>query len=136
MNKKVWIGAVAAYVSFAVLDWLVNGVLLQSAYKETASLWRPEGEMKMWIPFVTNAVFAYFFSFIFSKGYEGKGIAEGIRYGLYIGLMFSIPMAYGSYAFMPIPYSLALQWFIYGTIEMIIAGVVVAWVYGMKPKAA
>ncbi len=136
MNKKVWMSAVAAYITFAVLDFLVNGVLLKSAYMETASLWRPEGEMIMWIPYVTNAVFAFFFSLIFSKGYEGKGIAEGVRYGLYIGLMFSIPMAYGSYAFMPIPYSLALQWFIYGTLQMIIAGVVVAWVYGMKPKKA
>jgi hypothetical protein len=61
---------------------------------------------------------------------------EGVRYGFYIGMLMSVPMAYGSYGAMPITYSLALQWFIYGLIEYIILGVVVALMYGMKPKAA
>jgi hypothetical protein len=33
-----------------------------------------------------------------------------------------------------IPYWLALQWFIYGLIEYIIAGVVLAFVFGVKSK--
>ena len=88
--------------------------------------------MKLWLIPVIGLFFSFFFTFIFSKGYEGKGLLEGVRYGLYVGLMVALPMAYGSYAMMPIPYSLALQWFIYGTLEYMIAGVVLALIF--KPK--
>jgi hypothetical protein len=138
MNKKLWLGTVVVFVALAVLDMLVNGVLLSSTYQEESMkhLWRPEGEMKMGVFFIVYAFIAFFFTLIFSKGYEGKGIMEGVRYGFYIGMLMSVPMAYGSYGAMPITYSLALQWFIYGLLEYIILGVVVAMVYGMKPKGA
>ena len=59
---------------------------------------------------------------------------EGVRYGFYVGMMVSVPMAYATYATQPIPYSLALQWFIYGVIECVIIGVVAAQVYGGKAE--
>lgn len=136
MNKKVLLGFAAAFVVFVALDYIVNNVLLVSAYEETKHLWRAQEEMKWGVYLISMLFFSFFFAFIFSKGYENKGIVEGIRYGVYIGLMFMIPMAYGAYAFMPIPYSLALQWFLYGTIECIIAGIVLALIFGMKPKQA
>jgi hypothetical protein len=95
---------------------------------------RPEGEMKLWILPVTGLFFSFLFTFIFSKGFEGKGLLEGTRYGLYIGLMVALPMAYGAYAMMPIPYSLALQWFIYGTLEFMIAGIVLALIFRTKEE--
>jgi len=45
---------------------------------------------------------------------EGKGLAEGARYGVIIGLFFGISQAYDSYVIYPIPYSLALKWFLSG----------------------
>jgi uncharacterized membrane protein len=41
-------------------------------------------------------------------------------------------MAYGSYAMINMPYSLALQWFIYGVIEYVIYGIILAVVYGKQ----
>ena len=73
-------------------------------------------------------------SLIFSKGFENKGIMEGVRYGLYVALMVSLPMAYVTYAVQPIPYTLALQWFLYGLVVNIICGVVLSFMF--KPKAA
>ncbi|MFQ6114217.1 MAG: hypothetical protein ACE5NG_09020 [bacterium] len=51
----------------------------------------------------------------------------------WIGLLMSIPMAFNSFATLPIPISLAIQWFVYGLIEFIILGIVAAAIY--KPKA-
>jgi hypothetical protein len=130
MNKKLWTGFIAVFLVLAVLEFIVNVVLLKSAYMETAHLWRPEGEMKIWLFYVVYLFIAYFFALIFSKGYEGKGVMEGIRYGFYVGMMMAVPMAYGTYGAMPIPYSLALQWFVYGLIEYIVAGAVIAMVWG------
>jgi hypothetical protein len=132
MSKKFWIGFVAVFVTLGVLEAVVNMVLLSSAFKATANLWRPPAEMKIWLFYVIYLFIAFFVTLIFSKGYEGKGIGEGIRFGFYIGMFMAVPMAYGTYASMPIPYSLALQWFLYGLVEYIIVGIVLALVYGKQ----
>jgi len=136
MNKKVWTGFIVVFIVYFLLDWLVNGVLLQSSYmaEEVAKLMRPEADIQMWIIIVCDLFYAFFFTLIFSKGYENKGAMEGVRYGFYVGMMVSLPMAYGTYAVMPIPYTLALQWFLYGLAVNIICGVVLTFV--IKPKAA
>jgi hypothetical protein len=136
MNKKFWQGFVAVFITSEILNYIVNGMILMSAYDSLKSLWRPDMMSLMWVYHVLMVVGAFFFTLIFSKGYEGKGIAEGIRYGLYIGIWMSIGMAYGTYAMIAIPYSLALQWFIYGIIQYVIMGIVVALVYKTKPKPA
>ena len=78
----------------------------------------------------------FFFTFISSKGFEGKGIAKGARYGLYIGIWMSIGMAYGTYAMIAIPYSMALQWFIYGIIDYVLYGIIVEFIFGKKGETA
>ncbi|MGH2567761.1 MAG: hypothetical protein ACRDGA_05435 [Bacteroidota bacterium] len=134
MNKKLWVGFVAVFVAMEVLMFLIHGVILQPTYEETQAVWRADMESLMWIYHVLAVIGAFFFTFIFSKGYEGKGIMEGVRYGLYIGIWMSSGMAYGSYSMIDIPYSLALQWFLYGIASYIIYGILLAMVYGMKPK--
>jgi hypothetical protein len=119
-----------------ILDFVVNGLLMKAAWESTANLFRPDMMSKMYVFYIMNLVGAFFFSFIFSKGYEGKGIGEGIRYGFYVGVWLSTGMAYGTYAMVAIPYYMALQWFLYGVIEYMIAGVVLAAVFGKKGESA
>ena len=136
MNKKLLVGFIAVFIGAMLTNFVIHQLLLGSAYRapEMVNLMRPvaESESNLWIHFVSAAFMSYFFTLIFSKGYTGKGIGEGVRYGLYVGLMVSIPMAYDTYAEMPIPYSLALQWFIYGVIQNVLLGILVAMVYSKK----
>jgi hypothetical protein len=132
MNKKLWLGVLAVFVVIAAWETIVNMLLLSSAYQATAHLWRPMAEMKIWLFYVIYLFVAFFFTLIFSKGYEGKGVVEGLRYGFYVGMMMAVPMAYGTYGSMPIPYSMALQWFIYGLIEYVLCGMAVALVFGKQ----
>jgi hypothetical protein len=134
MSKTFWLACGAVFVAFVAIDFVVNTVLMKEDYAATAALWRPEAEMKIWIFQVVSAFVAFFFTMIFSKGYEGGGIVEGVRYGFYVGMMMAVPMAYGSYGAMPIPYSFALKWFISGLIEYVIAGAIVAAVYGKQAQ--
>ena len=132
--KKVLIGTVAIFIAMSAFNIIVHGMILGEAYKATASLWRPDMQSMTWIYSIISLVGAFFFSFIFSKGYEGKGIAEGARYGLYIGIWMSIGMAYGTYAMIAIPYKMALQWFIFGVIGYVIYGIILALVFGKKTE--
>jgi uncharacterized membrane protein len=134
--KKLLIAFVAVYVVGQVLTYLIHGVWLAPTYQSLASVWRPEAEMQslMWIMFVTSAFFTFFFCYVFARGYEGKGLAEGVRYGAIIGLFFGISNAYDSYVIYPIPYSLALKWFLSSLAYCIVIGIVAAAVY--KPAKA
>ena len=134
MNKKFWTGFVAVFVAMEIMMFLVHGVILKSAYEATQAVWRPDMMSLMWIYHVLAIIGAFFFTFIFSKGYEGNGAMEGARYGLYIGIWMSVGMAYGTYAMIAIPYWLTLQWFIYGVIEYVIGGIVLALVFRLKAK--
>ncbi len=131
MNQRFWMALVACYVVGQVLGFLINGVLLADTYKSLAHVWRPEAEMeaKMWIFFVTSFVAIFLFCFIFTKGYENKGILEGVRYGALVGLMMTVPQAYDDYVVYPIPYSLALSWFLTGITYWIVLGALLSLIY-------
>ena len=137
MNKnKFWIVVAVIFVLFEVTNYLIHGVFLDPIYQseEVQKIFRPMDEMQsnMWILWITDLVWVFFFTLIFVKGYENKGIMEGVKYGVYIGLFFSFVYAYQSYWSYPIPYSLTLQWFLFGMIQSIIFGAVAAIIY--KPK--
>lgn len=136
MNKKVGIGALVVFVIIGVFGYIIHGLLLSAEYEATASLWRPMAEMKMWIFYVGYVFIAYFFTLVFSKGYEGKGLMEGVRYGTYIAMIVSLPAAYGMYGMMEVPYSLALKWFLGGWVEFILCGIALTFVFGSKKEAA
>ncbi|PJA97672.1 MAG: hypothetical protein CO128_11035 [Ignavibacteriales bacterium CG_4_9_14_3_um_filter_30_11] len=134
MSKKFWISFVATYVVYEILEFLIHGVLLKSTYmtEEVMKIMRSEADMKMWIIYVAGLFFVFFFCLIFAKGMEGKGLMEGVRFGFYVGMMVSVPMAYVTYATQPIPYTMALQWFIYGLIVCVVIGAVMAQLYQTK----
>jgi len=136
MTKKFWMTFVVVFVAAEILDYLVYGLILGPSFKSLQSLWRPDMDSLMWIYHVITLVGSFFFTYIFTKGYEGKGVMEGIRYGLYIGIWLSIGEAYGTYAMVAVPYGLTLHWFLLGIVRYILMGVVVSLVYGSKPKAA
>jgi hypothetical protein len=122
MAKRIWTGFVVVFMTTQIIEGIVNFYLLDPLYSSSSYMWRPIAEAKLWMLPFTGMFFSFFFVYIFSKGYEGKGLAEGIRYGFYVSLMVVLPHAYGTYALMQIPYSLALLWFVYGAVEYVIAG--------------
>jgi magnesium-transporting ATPase (P-type) len=141
MNKsKFWIAFVVIFVVLEVTNFLVHGTILSSTYQSEGikEIFRnmEEMESKMWIMWLTDLIWAFFFTFIFVKGYENKGLMEGIKYGIYIGIFVSLVFSYQSYVVYPLPYSLVFQWFIYGLIQCIILGIVAALIYKPKPATA
>ena len=105
MNKIVWLGFVAAFVVVEVLEMIVNFLVLGSVYQSTASIWRPDMKSKMWIFHVVMLIQAFFFSFIFSKGFENKGLAEGVRYGTYVGAWLGVGKAYAPAPWRVLPHA-------------------------------
>ncbi len=132
-NKRFWLTFVVVFIAMEIMGYLIHSVILGSTYamEDVAKIFRPMEEMNslMWIMYVVDVVWAFFFVFIFTKGFENKGIMEGIRYGIYIGLFMELIAAYAQYVVYPLPYYLALQWFIYGFIECVILGLITSLLY-------
>jgi hypothetical protein len=136
MNVKRFVYAsTLVFLLGQVLGYLIHGILLAPAYQATEKLWRPQAEVvsNMWIMWVTGLITSVLFTYIFVKGYEGKGVKEGLRFGFLIGVFMTLPAAYDTYAMMPIPYSMALGSFLYGTIGWMFMGALAATVY--RPKS-
>jgi hypothetical protein len=134
--KRIWLMALLVFIALEITNILFHGHILMSVYSapDTAPAFRP-AEIAyhfMWVFFVTGAVFSFFFSFIFAKGYEGKGLAEGIRYGFYIGLFYCYTVSFNEFVLYPIPYKLVWFWIVGGVIQTIILGIIAALIY--KPK--
>jgi hypothetical protein len=137
MNTKKWvIASLVIFVVDQILSYLFHGVFMSGVYEATAHLWRPIEEMNrlMWMGWVSGLVWSFLFVYIFAKGHEGKGIMEGVRFGLLIGVFFGLPMSLGTYMSMPITGGIAVAWLIYTIIEITILGVLAAVLY--KPIVA
>ena len=129
MNKKRYV--ISLFVVFAFVfsyEFLVHGFLLQDIYTQTAQLWRPEEESNMLFLFTSQLCFSAVFAYIFTLNYEGRGIGEGIRFGLYIGMLLG-SIEIGTYCYMPIPMVLMLSWVLASLLKGLGSGVILSLVY-------
>lgn len=127
--KKFLIAGSAVFVAFQALDFLFHAVIMAETYKALAHLWRPDMMSYMWIMYLAGLVLAFSFTYLFVKGYEGKGLIEGVRFGIVAGLFMNVMGMFGQYAMYPVPFSLTMIWFCYGMAQYIIGGVIAATIY-------
>jgi len=131
--KRFFVASLVIFVAVQAMEILINGVLMKAAYDSLSSLWRPDMKSKMWVMYIMGVLISLLFTYIFIKGREGKGISEGVRFGIIIWLFVSVPMNLTMWVLLPIPYIFILRWTLYALLEMLIAGILVAAIY--KPLA-
>jgi len=127
-------GGLAIFLIFTVCDFIIHSVILGDYYMSMTGIWRPEMMSFMWIMHLCTFIFSFLLIFIFIKGYEDRGIMEGVRFGI---MMFLITTGIGAayqYILYPLPFALVLQWFCYGLVEFIIAGTAAALIYKPVPE--
>jgi len=133
-TKKFIITSIAVFIVYEILELIVNNLILMGTYESLSHVWREDMMSLMWLIYVTALVFSFLFVYIFTKGYEGKGLMEGVRYGLLIGLLMNLTASLYQYVVYPLPFSLVVQWFIFGMIQFIIIGIVAAALYKPAKK--
>lgn len=133
--KKFWIASLAVFFTFAVLDFLIHGLMLRGMYMASAALWRPQEEMMAMMPFMyfVTAVSSLAFTAIYAYLVRGASVGAGAKYGLLYGVGVGFSMGFGTYAMMPLPLGLAWAWFLAYACEATVAGAVAGLV--LKPKA-
>jgi len=131
MQKKFYLAAVIVFVSVSIMNFLLHGIILSGLYSQSA-FWRPKADMNkmMWIIYVSTFISSIAFTYIYYKGIANKSPYRGLWYGLSYGIAVGVGMGYSTYAMLPMPYGLAIGWFLGAIITYGIAG----WIAGMIMK--
>ena len=131
--KCKYFASFVVFITLFALDYLLHGMLLKGIYHQTASVWRPEADMKkiMWYMWLGYLIFSPVFVCIYSKGYEeGKGrIGQGFRYGFWMGVLLSVMQNLICYVILPIPLKLAVYWIVGETIKYTCLGTILGLAY-------
>ncbi len=134
--QRYLIGSIVVFVFIFLAEFVFHALILDSFYNEARYLLRPEteaGGFMIWMA-LGILLMAFGFCFIFIKGYQNKGIGEGLRFGLYVGVTFAVSASLINYAVFPFPTSWVIGWIIGEPIIMIISGIIIAAIY--KPIQA
>ncbi|OGU16997.1 MAG: hypothetical protein A2X61_07540 [Ignavibacteria bacterium GWB2_35_12] len=130
MFKKFLLAVVVVFVALEAMDFVLHGLILAGIYKETAAIWRPDMNKLMWAMYVVTFLSTIGFVYIYYKLINPKSPFIGVWYGLTFGFISGLGMGYGTYVMFPIPYSLAIIWFVGSIVCHGIAG----WLTGIIIK--
>jgi hypothetical protein len=87
-------------------------------------------QQRFWAMMLGQLFFSAMFAYIYTRGRENKSwIEQGIKYAILVGCLTVVPTALSEYVVYVIPYQLAIKWMVAGGVQMLIIGLVVAWIY-------
>ncbi|RMG47604.1 MAG: hypothetical protein D6718_03180 [Acidobacteria bacterium] len=124
MSRRTLAAAAAVFVLWAMLDFVIHGMILRGVYERTERLWRPEGEMRMGLMYLVLAVAALCFTLVYERFVGRRNVRVAVLYGLLYGVGTGVSMGFGTYSVMPIPQVLAVGWFAGAVVEATAGGLV------------
>ena len=130
MTKRIILATLAVFALWSALDFVIHGLILGETYKATAQIWRPMAEMKMGLIRIVTLISAVVFVCIYAGFVSNKTVCRAIQYGVLFGIGAGVSMGYGTYAVLPMPYKIALVWFLGTVVETALGG----WVLGLIVK--
>ncbi len=135
--SRVALAGFVAWVAFCAIGFLAHAVVLNDLYAAHAAIMRPEADANArLIPaFALSLLGMLAFAYAYAKGYEGgKGIQEGLRYGVLVGVMLIAFVVIWDYMTYPLSRTLLFALVVDDIIEFAIYGMIVGTVY--KPRAS
>ncbi|UCE17728.1 MAG: hypothetical protein JSV84_12705 [Gemmatimonadota bacterium] len=129
--KRFVIAGIAVFVAMMILDFIFHMGLMGPVYEEIQEVTRSDSEMMKVMPigYIFTLLWAFLFCYIFIRGREGKGLIEGVRFGILMALFYSLITSIWQWTVYPIPFKFVIYWFLIGLIEMVILGILVAVIY-------
>jgi len=131
MDKKFILSVIVIFVVSMFLGFLTHGWALSDEYNATG-LFRPEAEQQNFIGWMLLAhlIMSVAFVLLYRQGREDKPwLGQGLRFGFLLALFASVGIYMIYYAVQPIPEMLAIRQAVYDTVNMMVLGLVVAFMY-------
>jgi hypothetical protein len=133
LNVKLWLYAsVGVFVVLSILSFLGGRLIMLPLYPEFASPGAPPDDtmlLRLW-NYLGRAIFSLTFAYIYTRGYEGKAaVGEGMRYGLWIGIMTAVPALFTGLVSTTFSGGFLLTRCLVGLVQMLLCGILAAYVY-------
>jgi len=134
--KRFIVGSLAVFLFVYLAEFVLHGVIMADSYQAHMELLRPAESSLAYMPFMALGflILAFGFCFIFINGYEGKGVAEGLRFGLYAAIAFGVSSHLINYTVCPLPKNWVVAWIVGESVILMLAGALIALIY--KPRVA
>ena len=129
MSKRALLSVVALFVVAMALGFVVHGLLLASDYGQLPNLMRTQAEAGAHFPFMilAHVLMAIGLTWIYRRGREDKPwLGQGVRFGLGVAVMATIPMYLIYHAVCPFPLSLVAKQIAFDTAAAVLLGITAA----------
>jgi uncharacterized BrkB/YihY/UPF0761 family membrane protein len=130
MNKQFIISVVVLFIVTMILGFIVHGQLLNEAY-QASGMFRSDEDSQNYFHYMLLAhlFMAIGLTWVYRMGTQDKPwLQQGIRFGLAIAVLITIPTYMIYYAVQPLPAALVHQQLIYDSIAMVLVGITAAFV--------
>lgn len=132
MDRKFWIAGVAAFVISFAAGFIFHGLILRNDYALVPNLMRTETDAMGYLPFMllSHLIKGFAFAWVYRQGLsDGPWLTQGVRYGIAMALLITIPLYLVYYAVQPMPGMLVVKQIIFDSIGTLSMGIVVAFIY-------
>lgn len=130
MNRQFIISVVVLFVLTMILGFVVHGFLLNEDYSALPNIMRPEEEAQglMAYMLLAHLLIAIGLTWIYRMGrQDGKDwLGQGVRFGIAVALVSVIPLFMIYYVVQQTPEMLAVKQIGFETVNMILLGIVTA----------
>src|SRR5690242_4464872 len=131
--KKYWLSTAAVFIiARSLVAFLFFGVIFDSVYDQPINGMRTEGKELFGPAFLVTFIWSLAFVYIFIKGFENKGLREGLRFGLLTWTFYFLPMIVCYWAYFELPNDWPVASLVSGFVESLTAGLLVALIYKSK----
>jgi hypothetical protein len=132
MDRQFWISGIVISVLAFALGFIVHGLLLGGDYAPLAgSVYRTPEDAHRYLPYmvVAHLLFGFAFTWIYRQGKTAGAatLGQGLRYGLAIVALMTIPTYLIYYAVQPTPGLLAAKQIVFDSIAVLLMGIAVAY---------
>jgi hypothetical protein len=129
MNKQFIISVIVVFVGTMLTGFVVHGLLLSSTYAALPNLFRPEQEAQDYFQYMilAHVLMATGLTWIYRMGRDDTPwLGQGLRFGLAIIVLMTLPIYLIYYAVQPMPADLTHKQMIFDSIGMLVMGPLVA----------
>ena len=129
MNKQFIISVIVIFVATMAAGFVVHATLLGADYAALPNLYRSEEDSQNYFKYmlIAHVLMSIGLTWIYRMGRQDKPwLPQGLRFGLAIIVLMTIPMYMIYYAVQPMPHDLVHKQMIYDSIAMLIIGPLIA----------
>ena len=132
MKKRFFLAWLVVFIAWFIGSFIVHGVLLHADYAQLSNLFRKESEAQNFfaLMILAHVIMSGAFVWIYARGVEPKPwLGQGIRYGVAIVLLTTLPGYLIYYVVQPMPGATVVKQIIFDGILVLILGAIAAFMY-------